>query len=90
MALNPLPEEYLTVKEVAALLKVSPKRIQNMMAAGVFKQGEHFFRPPAMRPRFKKTALTAWIEQKEEKQTVVIQLKKGSTLRIPNGLRSNN
>lgn len=83
-------EEYLTVREVAALLKVSPKRVQNMMAAGVFKQGEHFFRPPAMRPRFKRSALTAWIERKDEKAQI-IPLKKGTVLKIPNnGMRSNS
>jgi hypothetical protein len=84
-------EEYLTIAEVAAVLKVSPKRVQNMMAAGVFRQDEHFFRPPSMRPRFKRSALTAWIERKEEKQPEVIPLSKGVVLRIPNnGMRRNS
>jgi hypothetical protein len=66
------------------MLKVSPKRVQNMMAAGLFKQGEHFFRPPGMRPRFKRSALVAWIERMEEKTPQIIPLKKGTVLRIPN------
>lgn len=86
-----LTEEYLTIAEAAAPLKVSAKRVQNMMAEGLFKQDEHFFRRPGMRPRFKRSALVAWIECKEEKQPETIPLSKGVVLRIPsNGLRSNS
>jgi Helix-turn-helix domain len=83
-------EEYLTIKETAALLKVSAKRVRNLMCAGAFKQGEHFFRPPGLGARFKRSALLAWIESKEEKDSDTIHLKKGLVLRIPHGMRSNS
>lgn len=76
--------EYLTIKEVAALLKVSPKRVQNMMGAGIFTEGLHFFRPRGLRPRFKATAVQAYVEGKDRPQASnVIELRKGSVLRIP-------
>lgn len=83
-------EEYLTIAETAALLKVSAKRVRNLMCGGVFKQGEHFFRPPALGARFKRSALMAWIESKDQKHADIIPLSKGTVLRLPNhGLRSN-
>lgn len=76
--------EYLTIKEVAALLKVSPKRVQNMMCGGIFTEGLHFFRPRGLRPRFKATAVQAYVEGKDRPQVSnVIELRKGSVLRIP-------
>jgi hypothetical protein len=76
--------EYLTIAEVAALLKVSPKRIQNMMCAGVFIEGGHFFRPRGLRPRFKGSAVHDYVQGKDKPQASnVIQLKKGCVLRIP-------
>lgn len=76
--------EYLTIAETAALLKVSPKRIMNMMCAGVFIEGVHFFRPRGLKPRFKASAVQAYVEGKDQPQASnVIQLRKGSTLRIP-------
>jgi len=84
-------DEYLTITEVAAFLKVSPKRVRNLMCAGAFIQGEHFFRPPGLGARFKRSALIAWIEHKEERPSQVIPLKKGTVLKIPaNGLHGNN
>ena len=38
-------EEYLTIAEVAARLKIKPKTIKNKMAAGIFRRGVHFFSP---------------------------------------------
>lgn len=63
------PEEYLTIAEVAGRLKCSPKTVKNKMAAGMFLAGKHYFRPPGMTPRFKWSALVAWIEQKDEATT---------------------
>jgi hypothetical protein len=56
-------EEYLTVAEVAARLKYEPKTIKNKMAAGIFKLGVHYFRPPGTSVRFKWSAVVAWLEQ---------------------------
>ncbi len=55
-------EEYLTLDEVAARLKVKKKTIQNKMAAGIFKKGVHYFSPYGLGPRFKWSALVAWLE----------------------------
>ena len=76
--------EYLTIAEVAAQLKVSPKRIMNMMCSGIFTEGVHFFRPRGLKPRFKAAAVQAYVEGKDKPQAPnVIQLRKGSVLRIP-------
>jgi len=44
-------EEYLTIAEVAARLKVKPKTVKNKMAAGIFQRGVHYFSPPGLGPR---------------------------------------
>lgn len=76
--------DYLTIAEAALILKVTPKRVMNMMCAGVFVEGVHFFRPRGLRPRFKASAIKDYIEGKDQpQQTNVIQLRKGSVLRIP-------
>jgi hypothetical protein len=54
-------EEYLTVAEVAGILKVSPKRIRNMMSSGAFQPGEHFFRRRGIGPRFLRSRVDAWL-----------------------------
>ena len=58
-------DEYLTVAEVASLLKVSPKRVRNMMSSGTFRPGEHFFRRPGIGPRFLRSRLDTWIRNGE-------------------------
>jgi hypothetical protein len=60
-----MAEEYLTVSELGQRLKLSPKSIANKMSAGVFVEGVHYFRPPGLRPRFKWTAIVAWLEGEE-------------------------
>ena len=83
-----MSEQYLTIAEVAAQLKVSPKRVRNLMCAGVFKQGVHFFRPARLGARFKQSALTQYIEGTDKPQdSNVIELKKGSVLHIPTAER---
>ncbi len=54
--------EYLTVADAAELLCVSPKRVRNLMSAGMLRRGEHWFSPVGLGPRFKRSALVAWIE----------------------------
>lgn len=54
-------EEYLTVAEVAGILRVSPKRIRNMMSSGAFRRGEHFFRRRGIGPRFLRSRVDAWL-----------------------------
>lgn len=61
-------EEYLTIEELSARLKVKPKTIQNKMACGIFRKGVHYFSPKGLRPRFKWTAIQAWIEGTEAQE----------------------
>lgn len=63
-----MSEEYLTIAEVAARLKNSPKTIKNKMAAGIFRKGAHYFSPPGLGPRFKWSAVVAWIEQSQQSE----------------------
>jgi len=58
-------EEYLTVAEVAAILKVSPKRVRNMMSCGAFRPGEHFLRRRGIGPRFLRSRVDAWLRDGE-------------------------
>ena len=59
-------EEYLRIGEVADRLKVKPKTVKNKMASGIFRKGVHYFSPPGMGPRFKWSAVVAWLEQSRE------------------------
>ncbi len=62
-------EEYLTISELSSRLKVKPKTIKNKMANGTFTRGVHYFSPRGLRPRFKWSAIVAWLEEKEEETT---------------------
>ena len=57
--------EYLNVAEAAHLVRVSPRTLRNKMATGVVRLGTHYFRTPGLGPRFKRSALEAWIEGRE-------------------------
>jgi hypothetical protein len=61
-----MTEEYLTISEVAGRLKLSSKSVKNKMAAGIFRKGVHFFSPVGLGPRFKWSAVVAWLEQNEQ------------------------
>jgi len=56
------PDEYLTIDELAARLKLHRKTVQNKMANGTFIKGRHYFSPPGMGPRFKWSAIVTWME----------------------------
>jgi hypothetical protein len=60
-----ITREYLTMKELARRLGWESKTIKNKMAAGTFREGVHFFRPPGTDPLFKWSAVQAWVEGKE-------------------------
>jgi hypothetical protein len=64
-AKDSLNDEYLTVVEVAAILKLSPKRVRNMMSGGAFRAGEHFLRPRGIRPRFLRSQIDAWLRGRD-------------------------
>jgi hypothetical protein len=61
-----MTEEYLKITEVADRLKVKPKTVKNKMASGIFKRGIHYFSPPGLGPRFKWSAVVAWLEAAQE------------------------
>jgi hypothetical protein len=56
---------FLTIAEAAELARVSPKRIRNLMAAGVLQEGVHFTRPRGLGARFRREALIAWIDGRD-------------------------
>jgi len=62
-------EEYLTITELAVRLKIKPKTIKNKMASGIFRKGIHYFSPKGLGPRFKWSAVVAWLEQSQEPET---------------------
>ena len=68
-----MTEEYLTIKEVGELCRVKPDTVKDRMRRGVYKLGIHYFRPAGSRPRFKKSAVIAWLEgtdvQAEERKS---------------------
>ena len=59
-------EEYLKISELSSRLKISPKTIKNKMAAGIFCRGVHYFSPPGLGPRFKWSAVVAWLEEAQK------------------------
>jgi hypothetical protein len=38
-------EEYLTIEELSARLKIKPKTVKNKMASGILRKGVHYFSP---------------------------------------------
>jgi len=60
------PEEYLTIEVLGQRLDLEPKTIRNKMASGVFIKGVHYFSPNGMGPRFKWSAVMAWMEAGEQ------------------------
>jgi len=61
-------EEYLTIAELSLRLKVEPKTVRNKMANGTFTRGVHYFSPKGIRPRFKWSAIVAWLEGEEQQK----------------------
>ena len=61
-----MSEEYLTIEELSARLKIKPKTIKNKMASGIFRKGIEYFSPKGLRPRFKWSAIVAWLEEKDK------------------------
>jgi hypothetical protein len=61
---------YLTIAEAAQLARLTPKRIRNLMAAGILREGVHFSRPRGLRPRIFRDALIAWLEGRDRSAPV--------------------
>lgn len=62
-------KEYLTLEELADRLNWSVKTIKNKMGSGIFQKGVHYFSPRGVGPRFKWTAVQAWMEEKTQSAT---------------------
>jgi hypothetical protein len=75
------PEEYLTIEELSARLKIKPKTIKNKMAAGIFLKGQHYFSPKGIGPRFKWSAVQAWLEGSDSEPRGGILMRRGYRLK---------
>jgi len=71
------PEKYLTIEKLATRLDVKPKTIKNKMANGTFKRGVHYFSPKGIGPRFKWSAVVAWLEERERVEKASTQEESG-------------
>jgi hypothetical protein len=85
-----MSEEYLTIDELSARLKLEPKTIRNKMASGVFRKGVHYFSPQGLRPRFKWSAIVAWLEGSEGQPSNGIPMKRGYKLNLATSEIWNN
>ena len=72
-----MTEEYLTIAELSSRLKVKPKTIKNKMAIGTFIKGVHYFSPKGLGPRFKWSAVVAWLEERERGELKAAQVEDG-------------
>ena len=74
--------EYLTTAEAAAFLRLKPKTLRNKVASGLFREGTHFFRKVGLGPRWRRSALEAWLEGKESPAVEVFALAQSGGRRI--------
>src|SRR5262245_29818619 len=65
---------YLTDRNVAAKLKWSPKTLEAKGRPGVFQEGVHFFQKPAMRRRWKWSAVVRWLEGGDDNTAVGVPI----------------
>ena len=78
-----MAEEYLTIEELAARLKLNRKTVRNKMAAGVFQKDVHYFSPEGIGPRFKWSVVQAWLEGGALKEESGIPMRRGYSLTPP-------
>jgi hypothetical protein len=57
----------LTIEELSARLKIKLKTIKNKMASGIFRKGVHYFSPKGLSPRFKWSAVVAWLRNERSR-----------------------
>jgi hypothetical protein len=77
-----MTEEYLTIEELSARLKLKPKTVKNKMASGVLRKGVHYFSPVGLGPRFKWSAVVAWIEDNDNQREYGIPMRGGYELNV--------
>ena len=61
---------YLTIAEAAELVRVSAKRLRNLMSDGTLREGLHYTRPRGLAPRFKREPLLEWIEGRDSGESL--------------------
>ena len=81
-------EEYLTIAEVAARLLNKPKSVRNKSSSGVFQRGIHYFSPAGLGPRFKWSAVVAWLEQSGQTESTgeLVSMARGCGVQKARGL----
>lgn len=63
---------FLRIDEAARLiLRVSPKRLSNLLAAGVLREGQHYIRRRGLGTRIITHALIAWLEEPEMPEVAI-------------------
>ncbi len=65
-----VPEEYLSIKQLCERIPYRPQSIRNMMTQGIFREGEHYFKPTARKVIFKWSAIQRWIEGERAKGAI--------------------
>lgn len=58
--------EWMTPRDVRAWFKLSDRTIRRHMRDGTWRQGEHWFRHKGGRPRFRRSALEAWVRAQDQ------------------------
>jgi excisionase family DNA binding protein len=79
-----MTKEYLTINEVAKRLSMHKQTVKNKMAAGILRKGIHYFSPQGMGPRFKWTAVQAWLEGNQVQKPEAIPMRNGYNLNTSN------
>lgn len=75
--------DYCTIEEVAQRLRLSPKRVRNMMATGIFVEGREYFRRAGLRPRFRWSRVVAWLEDPVTESPDVIPMAHARRVALP-------
>ena len=70
------PKPYLSIRELSALTPWTEQAIRTMMAKGVLRIGEHFFRV-GRRTVLKWDAIVGFIKRGEQEEAPRIPLKRG-------------
>ena len=63
-------QPFMTIAEAANLARVSAKRLRNLMGDGTLVEGLHYTRPRNLGPRFRRDAVLAWLDGREDGPTV--------------------
>ena len=79
------PSEWLTASDVAAWLGYSKRTARRYMHDGTWREGEHWFRNGRSRPRFRRSALEAWLRTPHRPSAPALGLAFGAD--IPPGRR---